>query len=144
MATSLYDLSVPSFLQTLRALRNVLARAARHCAETGADADDFVVARLIDDMAPLHFQIEALRHHAVWGMEAARTGVFDPPPLRGPMPFADLQALVDAAITELEALAPRGGERLGGPELRNRHPSSDRPRERSPLGLGSANLSSDA
>ncbi|WP_125257165.1 DUF1993 domain-containing protein [Brevundimonas fluminis] len=106
MATSLYDLSVPTFLQTLRALRNVLARAARRCAETEADADDFVVARLIDDMAPLHFQIEALRHHAVWGMEAARTGVFDPPPLRGPMPFADLQALVDTAITELEALAP--------------------------------------
>ena len=104
MATSLYDLGVPTFLQTLRALRGVLARAARHCAETGADPDALVEARLIEDMAPFHFQIEALRHHAVWGMEAARTGAFEPPPLVGAMPFADLQATVDAAIRELEAL----------------------------------------
>lgn len=106
MTTSLYDLSVPTFLQTTRALRNVLARAAKHCAEAGGDPDDFVAARLIEDMAPFHFQIEALRHHAVWGLEAARTGVFAPPPLIGPMPFADLRATVETAIRELEALDP--------------------------------------
>lgn len=104
MAISLYDLSVPTFLQTLRALGGVLDRAARHCAETGADPDDLVTARLVDDMAPLHFQIEALTHHAVWGMEAAKTGVFAPPPLIGAMPFADLRAMVDRAISALEGL----------------------------------------
>ena len=61
MATSLYDLSVPTFLQTVRAVAGFLDRAAGHCAETGADPDDFVDARLFDDMAPFHFQIEALR-----------------------------------------------------------------------------------
>ena len=59
MATSLYDLSVPTFLQTVRAVAGFLDRAVRHCAETGADPDDFVHARLFDDMAPFHFQIEA-------------------------------------------------------------------------------------
>ena len=59
MATSLYDLSVPTFLQTVSAVAGFLDRAARHCAETGADPDDFVHARLFDDMAPFHFQIEA-------------------------------------------------------------------------------------
>ena len=58
MATSLYDLSVPTFLQTVSAVAGFLDRAARHCAETGADPDDFVDARLFDDMAPFHFQIE--------------------------------------------------------------------------------------
>ena len=59
MATSLYDLSVPTFLQTVRAVGGFLDRAAKHCAETGADPDDFVEARLFADMAPFHFQIEA-------------------------------------------------------------------------------------
>jgi uncharacterized protein len=77
-ATTLYDLSVPTFLQTARAVRGFLDRATRHCAETGADLEDVVKARLFPDMAPFHFQIEALTHHAVWGMEAAKTGVFAP------------------------------------------------------------------
>jgi pimeloyl-ACP methyl ester carboxylesterase len=38
MVTSLYDLSVPTFLQTVRAVGAVLDRAARHCAEIHADA----------------------------------------------------------------------------------------------------------
>lgn len=106
MATSLYDLSVPTFLQTVRAVAGFLQRAAKHCAETGADPDDLVHARLIADMAPFHFQIEALSHHAAWGLEAVKTGIFAPPPLIGAMPFAGLQALVDEAVAALEALTP--------------------------------------
>lgn len=73
MATSFYDLSVPTFLQTVKATGDFLDCAARHCAETCTDPDDFVHARLFDDMAPFHFQIEAAWHHSVWGLEAART-----------------------------------------------------------------------
>jgi hypothetical protein len=80
MATSLYDLSVPTFLQTISAIAGFLDRAAKHCAETSTDPNDFVDARLIDDMAPFHFQIEAAWHHAVWGVEALKTGAFTPPP----------------------------------------------------------------
>src|SRR4029079_15598733 len=106
MATTLYDLSVPTFLQTVRAVAGFLQRAAKHCAETGGDPDDFVHARLIADMAPFHFQIEALSHRCVWGLEAMRTGAFAPPALIGAMPFAGLRALVDEAIATLEALTP--------------------------------------
>ena len=93
MAITLYDLSVPTFLQTTRAVSGFLGRAAKHCAETGADPDDFVHARLHPDMAPFHFQIEALKNHAVWGLEAVKTGVFAPPSLAGAMSFADLRAM---------------------------------------------------
>jgi Domain of unknown function (DUF1993) len=78
MATSLYDLSVPTFLQTVKAVGGFLDRAAKHCAETRADPNDFVHARLFDDMAPFHFQIEAAWHHSVWGLEAVKTGEFAP------------------------------------------------------------------
>ena len=67
MTISLYDLSVPTFLQTVRAVGSFLDRAVRHCAETGADPDNFVQARLFEDMAPFHFQIEALRIIACGG-----------------------------------------------------------------------------
>ena len=105
MATSLYDLSVPTFLQTVSAVGGFLDRAARHCAETGPTRTTRERPPL-PDMAPFHFQIEALTHHAVWGLEAVKTGVFAPPPLVGAMPFADLRAMVGQAVTALEAFTP--------------------------------------
>jgi hypothetical protein len=104
--TSLYDLSVPTFLQTVSAVAGFLDRAARHCAANGADPDEFVHARLFDDMAPFHFQIEAVAHHSVWGLEAMRNGVFAPPALVGPMPFAELQIMIAQTQTALEAFTP--------------------------------------
>ena len=117
MSISLYDLGVLTFLQSMRAMSGVLDRAARHCAETGADPEDFVRARLYPDMAPFHFQIEALRNHAVWGVEAVRTGVFAPPPLAGAMPFADLRAIVGEAVTALEAFTPEDVDSWSGRKL---------------------------
>ena len=97
MAISLYDLSVPTFLQTVKAVGGYLNRAAMHCSETRTDPDDFVHARLFDAMAPFHFQIEAAWHHSVWRLEAVKTGVFAPPTLVGSVPFADLQAMIGKA-----------------------------------------------
>lgn len=117
MTLTLYDLSVPTFLQTARAMSTCLDRAARHCAETGADADDVVHARLHHDMAPFHFQIESLKNHAVWGLEAVKTGVFAPPPLAGATCFADLQAMLGQAIAMLEASTPEDINRWSGKPL---------------------------
>jgi uncharacterized protein len=117
MATSLYELSVPTFLQTVRAMGGFLNRASAHCAETGASPDDFVGARLFDDMAPFHFQIEAAWHHSVWGLEAMKTGVFSPPGLVGPVPFAELQAMIGKAQTTLEAFTPDEVNGWAGKEL---------------------------
>jgi uncharacterized protein len=117
MATSLYDLSVPTFLQTVKAFRGFLDRAVTYCCETRADPDDFVNARLFDDMAPFHFQVEAAWHHAVWGLEAVRTGVFDPPALVGPVPFAELQAMIGKAETALEAFSPDEVNSCAGKDL---------------------------
>lgn len=106
MSISLYDLSVPTFLQTVNALGTCLDRAIQHFAETGGELEEVVSARLVPGMAPFHFQNEALTHHAVWGLEAVKTGVFAPPPLVGAMPFADLRAMIGEAATALAALTP--------------------------------------
>jgi len=117
VAISLYDLGVPTFLQTVGAVGGFLDRAAAHCAQTGGDPDDFVEARLTDDMAPFHFQIEALVHHSVWGLEAVRTGVFAPPALRGAIPFAELRAMIGDAEGALKALTPEDFDGCSGKEL---------------------------
>ena len=117
MSTTLYDLSVPTFLQTVRAVRGFLELAVAHCMEIGTDPDDFVHARLFQDMAPFHFQIEAAWHHSVWGLEAARTGVFAPPALVGPVPFVDLQAMIGKAESSLMALTPDDVNGWAGREL---------------------------
>ena len=88
MATSLYDLSVPTFLQTVRSVGGFLDRAATHFSNTGVDPDNFVNTRLFDDMAPFHFQIEAASHHSVWGSRLSR-------PARSPLPpWSDLFPLL--------------------------------------------------
>ena len=117
MATSLYDLSVPTFLQTVKAIGSILDVAVRHCADTRTDPDDFVHARLIDDMAPFHFQIEAAWHHSVWGLEAVKSGVFAPPALVGPVPFGDLQAMIGKAETALESFTPDEVNSWAGKDL---------------------------
>jgi uncharacterized protein len=117
MVASLYDLSVASYLQTVRAVVGFLGLAARHFAETGRDPDDFVGARLFDDMAPLHFQVEAVAHHSVWGVEAIKTGLFDPPALVGAAPFADLQAMIGRAVEALEAFVPDEVDGWAGKDL---------------------------
>lgn len=117
MATTFYDLSVPGFLQTVRAMGGFLERAASHCAATGDDPDAFVPARLFDDMAPFHFQIEAACHHAVWGLEAAKTGAFTPPDLIGPVPFAELRAMVARTDATLAAYVPEEVNGWAGRDL---------------------------
>jgi hypothetical protein len=101
MTLSLYDLSVPTFLQTVRAVGGFLDKAAAHCAETMGNPDDFVTARLYPDMAPFHFQIEAAWHHSVWGIEAMLIGKFNPPELEGEVPFARLREMITEAERRL-------------------------------------------
>jgi uncharacterized protein len=117
VATPLYDLSVPTFLQTVRAIAGFLDRAASHCAEISVDPDSFVNARLFDDMAPFHFQIEAACHHSVWGVEALKSGEFAPPALVGPVPFADLQAMIGKAENALEGFTPAEVNGWAGKDL---------------------------
>lgn len=106
MTVSLFDLSVPTFLQTVRAIGGCLDKARTYCAETGMDPDDLVTARLVDDMAPFHFQIECVAHHSFWSLETIRLDETAYPPLVGTMPFADLQAMVSDAERRLRALTP--------------------------------------
>ncbi|HYC74310.1 DUF1993 domain-containing protein [Brevundimonas sp.] len=58
MATELYDLTVPIFTRSLKALSAMLDKAAAHAAETGDRPEALLARRLIDDMHPLVKQVQ--------------------------------------------------------------------------------------
>ena len=106
MATTLFDISVPTFLQTARAVHGFLDKAAVHCGAAGLGPDDLVTARLHPNMAPLWFQIECADSYSAWGIEAMRTGGWTPPDLAQVDPFADLQTRIAQSVSALEAFEP--------------------------------------
>lgn len=106
MTTSLFDLSVPTYLQTVRAIGVCLDKAVVHCSEVGIDPDDFVEARLVSDMAPFWFQIECVDNYSVWGLDAIRHGTFNPPDLVGVIPFNGLQSRIAKTAAALAEFKP--------------------------------------
>jgi uncharacterized protein len=105
MTISLFDLSVPTFLQTVRAIGVCLDKAITHGSEAGIEPDDFVEARLFPDMASFWFQIECVDNYSVWGLDAIRHGAFNPPDLVGSVAFSELQTRIsktEAALTEFK------------------------------------------
>ena len=104
MTTSLYDMGVPTFLQTVQSIGVCLDRARLHCTEVGIDPDDFVEARLVSDMAPFWFQIECVDNYSVWGLDAIRQCAFNPPDMVGVTPFSALRSRIaktEAALVEI-------------------------------------------
>jgi hypothetical protein len=105
MTTSLFNLSVPTYLQTVRSIGACLDKAVVHCSEVGIDPDEFVEARLVSDMAPFWFQIECLDNYSVWGLDAIRHSTFNPPDLVVVTPFSELQSRIaktEAALAEFK------------------------------------------
>ncbi|GHC45721.1 DUF1993 domain-containing protein [Neogemmobacter tilapiae] len=117
MTVSFFDLGVPTFLQTVRSVGVCLDKATVHCRETGTDPDELVSARLFPDMAPFFFQIECIDNYSVWGLDAIRGSVFNPPDLVGPVPFRALQARISGTEAALTNLTPEEVNAWSGKKL---------------------------
>ena len=64
MPLSMYQASVPVFLQMLTALSAILDKAAEHARTNGTDPAELVNARLAPDMFPLARQVQIATDHA--------------------------------------------------------------------------------
>ena len=116
MALSLYDVSVPNYLQTLNAVSGFLGKGLAWAQEGGHDLDVLVETRLHGDMLPLRFQVVSVCHHSRGALAGARSGVFTPPSA-SEADYAGLQALVAEAIAELQALTPDEVNALEGQDM---------------------------
>jgi hypothetical protein len=104
MSFSLYDAVVPSNLQILGALENVLKKAEAFCEERSMTPAELIDARLAPDMLPLGYQIKSCAVHSIGGIEGARAGSFSPDMSAWPTDFAGLQAVLQRASAALSAL----------------------------------------
>jgi hypothetical protein len=79
MASSLYDISVRCYLQTVGAMSHILHQGLTHCKSAGTDPDQIVEIRLFTDMLPFRFQVQSVMHHSLGAVQALRSGGFAPP-----------------------------------------------------------------
>ena len=117
MSVSLYELSVPTYLQTLGAVSGFLDKGLAYCRECNVQPGEVVEQRLFEDMAPFSFQIRSVAHHSAGAMEALKSGVFNPPGRSEPLDNAGLQKLVADTRTKLEALKPDEVNALEGKDV---------------------------
>ena len=106
MSLTLYDVTAPSFLQTLAAVGGFLDRGLSYCKEAGLDPDALVETRLAPDMLPLRFQVVSVTHHSAGALEGALRGGFSPPPDLGALDYAGLRALIGEAVARVSAITP--------------------------------------
>lgn len=97
MALSLYEASVPGYLQILDAVGGVLEKGLKHLREQGIDPESIVETRVYPDMLPFRFQIQSVAHHSLGALEAILGGVFRPPADLPAHDYAGLQSLVASA-----------------------------------------------
>jgi uncharacterized protein len=105
MAISMYQASVPVFVQYLKAASGVLQKGADHCAAKKIDPSVLVTARLFPDMFTLARQIQIATDHAK-GSISRLAGVEIPSYPDTEASFEELQARIAKIIAYVEGFKP--------------------------------------
>jgi hypothetical protein len=116
MAITLYDATVPHFLQGLGAMRGCLEKGLEHARAQGADPDALVDARLIEDMFPLYLQIRLVAHHSAGALRNVGDGAFALP-TRDRLDYAGLQQLAAEAEAAVRGWSREAVNGLEGREV---------------------------
>jgi hypothetical protein len=103
MTFSLYEAVVPSNLQILGALDQVMGKAKAFCHERGSPEAEMIDARLAPDMQPLGYQVKSCVVHSIGAIEGVRNGSFSPDWSAWPTDFDGLRGILQRASAELHA-----------------------------------------
>lgn len=111
---SMYDASIPVFIQYLTNLSAILDKGVAHAKEQGIDPQTLIDTRLVADMDALPAQIQRASD-AAKGAAARLAGVEIPSFADDEKTFADLQERIAKTIGFLKTIRP---EQLEGSESR--------------------------
>jgi hypothetical protein len=114
MSLSMYQASVPAFLQILGSLAGVLTKAEAYAAERKIDPAVLLNYRLAPDMFPLIRQVRIVTDHAK-GCCARLAGVEVPSYADDEASFAQLRARLDKTVAFVRSFQP---EAIDGSEER--------------------------
>ena len=103
MSLSLYDITIPPFIRSLKALSAFLEKGRLHAS---SDETALVDSRLIADMGALPFQIQRISDTAR-GVAVRVAGTAPVPMADDETTFAQLQERIARTIAVLEAVDPR-------------------------------------
>ena len=117
MSTSLYDLSVANFLQTVGAAAGYLEKGRTHLTANGADLNEVVETRLFPDMLPFRFQVLMVSHHSLGAIDGVKKGQFMPPSNVEPLDYQGLQKLIADTRDALQKLQPGEVNALAGRDV---------------------------
>ena len=105
MALSLYDVTIPVFISSLKQTSHILEKARSYGEEKGIPVSVFVDGRLAPDMNPLTFQIQEMTNIArELPVDIAKTELV--PFERNEATFEDLQTTIAKTIDVLQKVAP--------------------------------------
>ncbi len=103
MTTPIYKSTIGVMIRQAEALVGIMEAGRAHL---GDDADAFIHERLIEDMLPFSFQIRAVCHQSIGGIQSMRSGEAGPPPDMNISSYAELEGLLADTITALKAIEP--------------------------------------
>jgi hypothetical protein len=115
MSLSLYDLSVPVFVQSLKALAEVLKKAEAHADAKKIEHSVFLTARIAPDMFALTRQVQLATDFAKGG-SARLAGVEVPSYADTEVTFAELHARIEKTLSFISSIP---AEKFLGAESRD-------------------------
>ena len=103
MTTPIYKSTIGVMIRQAEALVGILTAGREHL---GDGADAFINEKLIEDMLPFSFQIRAVCHQTIGGIDSMRSGQAGPPPDMDVSSYAQLETLLPDSIAALKAVEP--------------------------------------
>lgn len=117
MTFSLYEATVPVFLQTLGAVSHLLEKAEAWTAEKQVSDRNIIDAQLAPDMLPFSYQVKSAAVHSIGAIEGVRRGEFSPDLTEPPQSFPALKERVAETIGALTELTPEEVNDFVGREM---------------------------
>ena len=106
MPISLYDATVPTYLQILESGLGLIDKAQAYCAAQGISAEDLLGEHFGPDMRPLSWQLKWMTSHSLGAIEGVRAGTYSPDRLPPAESFDGLRDQMNATIASLRAITP--------------------------------------
>lgn len=78
MSITLYQATIPSFLQILDSVIELMKKGEAHCTDNNLPESELIKASIHEDMLPLDFQITMICHQSRGAIEGVQRGHFSP------------------------------------------------------------------
>lgn len=118
MTISLYDATIPSWIQILGSVARLIDKAEAFAAEHGLAPAEIIAARFAPDMLPFAYQVKSTAVHSLGAIEGVRAGRFSPDESTPPDSFAGLRDRIATTGAALDAIDPAEIESFIGRDMR--------------------------